>query len=83
MSAAQEVENLQEKMNWHWRNSMRVIRFFTFDARAALPLPLLLYLYENVNNHPRHCNNAYFPFAGTKRPNLSGCSEKLKIWADR
>ncbi len=42
MSAAQEVENIQEKMNWHWRNSMRVIRFFTFDARAALPLPLLL-----------------------------------------
>ncbi len=42
MSAAQEVENLQEKMNWHWRNSMRVIRFFTFDARAAFPIPLLL-----------------------------------------
>ncbi|MCK5284126.1 MAG: IcmT/TraK family protein [Alphaproteobacteria bacterium] len=42
MSAAQEVENLQEKLNWHWRNSMRVVRFFAFDARAAIPIPLLL-----------------------------------------
>lgn len=42
MSAADELENLQEKMNWHWRNSMRVIRFFAFDARAAAPIPILL-----------------------------------------
>ncbi len=39
---AKELENLEEKMNWHWRNSMRVVRFFNFDARAAMPLPLLL-----------------------------------------
>lgn len=42
MSAAEELENIQEKMNWHWRNSMRVVRFFAFDARAAAPIPLLL-----------------------------------------
>lgn len=42
MSAAQELENLQEKFNWHWRNSMQVIRFFAFDSRAALPIPILL-----------------------------------------
>lgn len=40
--AAEQLENLKEKMNWHWRNSMRVVRFFTFDARAALPIPLLM-----------------------------------------
>ncbi|MEZ5815344.1 MAG: IcmT/TraK family protein [Alphaproteobacteria bacterium] len=40
--AAEELENLQEKMNWHWRNTMRVVRFFAFDARAAAPIPLLL-----------------------------------------
>lgn len=40
--AAEQLENLQEKMNWHWRNSMRTVRFLGFDARAALPLPLLL-----------------------------------------
>ena len=39
---AQELENIQEKLNWHWRNSMRPVRFLGFDARAAMPLPLLL-----------------------------------------
>ncbi len=42
MTAAKELEQLQEKMNWHWRNSMRVVRFLAFDGRAALPLPILL-----------------------------------------
>ncbi|MCC7305015.1 MAG: type IV secretion protein IcmT [Alphaproteobacteria bacterium] len=42
MGAAQELENLQEKMNWHWRNSMRVVRFGPFDVRASLPMPILL-----------------------------------------
>ena len=39
---AQELDNIQEKVNWHWRNSMRPVRFLAFDARAAIPLPLLL-----------------------------------------
>lgn len=39
---AQEIDNLQEKLNWHWRNSMRPVRFLAFDARASMPLPLLL-----------------------------------------
>ncbi|MCB9982868.1 MAG: type IV secretion protein IcmT [Rhodospirillales bacterium] len=43
MSAAQEIENIQEKMNWHWRNSMRVVRFFAFDARASFIGALLLF----------------------------------------
>lgn len=40
--AAEQLDNLQEKLNWHWRNTMRTVRFLAFDARAALPLPLLL-----------------------------------------
>jgi len=43
MTAAQELENLEEKMNWHWRNSMRTVRFISFDARAAFPVPILLF----------------------------------------
>ena len=42
-SASEEIDNIQEKINWHWRNSMRTARFFAFDARAALPIPLLLF----------------------------------------
>ena len=35
-------DTLEEKANWHWRNSMRPVRFFTLDARAALPFIVLL-----------------------------------------
>lgn len=42
MSQVKEIEMIQEKLNWHWRNSMRVVRFLAFDGRAAVPLPLLL-----------------------------------------
>ncbi len=38
----EQLENIKEMQNWHWRNTMRTVRFITFDARAALPLPLLL-----------------------------------------
>jgi intracellular multiplication protein IcmT len=39
---SEQIDNIQEKLNWHWRNSMRTVRFLAFDARAAMPLPLLL-----------------------------------------
>ncbi|MGQ0527159.1 MAG: IcmT/TraK family protein [Alphaproteobacteria bacterium] len=39
---SEQIDTIQEKMNWHWRNSMRTVRFLAFDARAALPIPLLL-----------------------------------------
>lgn len=38
----QEYENIQEMQNWHWRNSMRPVRFFSIDARAAIPYVFLL-----------------------------------------
>lgn len=45
MSVAKEIMNTREALNWHWRNSMRIVRFFMLDARAALPfLVLLVYL---------------------------------------
>lgn len=39
---SKEVAELQEKLNWHWRNSMRPVRFFAMDAKAALPFATLL-----------------------------------------
>lgn len=41
MATAQDDLDV-EKKNWHWRNSMRPVRFFNLDARAALPFFLLL-----------------------------------------
>lgn len=40
-----ELENLEAKMNWHWRDTMRTVRFMGFDARVAFLVPLwLIYL---------------------------------------
>lgn len=44
MSAIKEIDNIQEKLNWHWRNSMQPTRFFGIDARSALPF-LVLFVY--------------------------------------
>lgn len=43
MSASEQIDNINEKVNWHWRNSMRSVRFFSFDARAAIVLLLLFF----------------------------------------
>lgn len=31
-----------EKQNWHWRNTMRPVRFFNMDARAGIAYFILL-----------------------------------------
>lgn len=36
------LENQNEKVNWHWRNTMRTVRFFNLDARAGLPFFALI-----------------------------------------
>lgn len=35
-------DTLEEKANWHWRNTMRPVRFFSLDARAVIPYLILL-----------------------------------------
>jgi len=35
-------DTLIEKQNWHWRNTMRPVRFFNMDARAGVPYFILL-----------------------------------------
>ncbi len=39
MSVKEEAE---EGQGWHWRNSMKPVRFFMFDARAGFFVVLLL-----------------------------------------
>lgn len=43
MSAADQITQAQEQLNWHWRNSMLPIRFFNLDARAVLPFCALIF----------------------------------------
>ena len=39
---ANQIADLQEQINWHWRNTMRPVRFFNMDARAGVPYFMLL-----------------------------------------
>jgi intracellular multiplication protein IcmT len=39
----------EEKVNWHWRNSMRPVRFFGMDARAAIPYCVLLVYFRPIS----------------------------------
>ncbi len=46
---AQSIEEIQEeRRNWHWRNSMRPVRFLNLDARAAMPFFLLIFYLRPV-----------------------------------
>ena|SRR5688572_29745166 len=38
----------EEKAHWHWRNSMRPVRFFALDARAAIPYFILLVYFRPI-----------------------------------
>lgn len=45
-----QIEDTQEeKANWHWRNSMRPVRFFGMDARAAIPFFVLLVYFRPIS----------------------------------
>lgn len=39
----------EERVNWHWRNSMRPVRFFGMDARAAIPYCVLLVYFRPIS----------------------------------
>ena len=38
----------EERLNWHWRNSQRNVRFFGLDARAAIPFLILLFHFRLI-----------------------------------
>jgi intracellular multiplication protein IcmT len=41
--ANNQIADMKEQMNWHWRNTMRPIRFFSFDVKAVIPFCFLLF----------------------------------------
>ncbi len=46
MGAREDTE--EERVNWHWRNSMKPVRFFGVDARAAIPFCILLFYFRII-----------------------------------
>ena len=44
----QAEDTADERVNWHWRNSMKPVQFFGVDARAAIPFCVLLFYFRLV-----------------------------------
>ena len=45
---SQKDDTDEERANWHWRNSMRPVRFFGLDVRAGIPFLILLFFFRPV-----------------------------------
>lgn len=80
MSQAEQIDNIQEKLNWHWRNSMQVVRFFAFDARAALPLPLLLVYARWSTLTLMICTLLFFRFLERKGLTVPAAVRNFRAW---
>ena len=81
MSAAEELENLQEKMNWHWRNSMRVVRFFFFFVRAAFIGIFLLFRLTSWRLWLLFIGNlVFFRYLENKGLTVPAAMRNLRAW---
>jgi intracellular multiplication protein IcmT len=40
---SKEIADIKEQLNWHWRNTMRPVRFLAFDVKAIIPFCVLLF----------------------------------------
>lgn len=58
MGSAEDTQ--EEKVNWHWRNSMRPVRFFGMDARAAIPFFILLVYFRPISLFMTFVSTALF-----------------------
>lgn len=47
MGSREDTE--EERQTWHWRNTMRPVRFFGIDARAAIPYFILLVYFRPIS----------------------------------
>ena len=80
MSAIKEIDNIQEKLNWHWRNSMRPARFFGVDARAAIPFLVLLVYFRPVTLFITIMTVLVFQFLEKKGLTFPAALRNLRAW---
>lgn len=78
---AKEIENIQDKLNWHWRNSMRTVRFFNFDARAAMPVPILLVYARLSTILLTIASLMFFRFLERKGLTFPAAIRTFRLWA--
>lgn len=75
-----ELDNIEDKVNWHWRYSMQPIRFFMFDARAAITLPILLLYFRPVTMFITFLNLMLFRFLEQRGLTFPAALRNLRSW---
>jgi intracellular multiplication protein IcmT len=75
------VEDTQEeKVNWHWRNSMRPVRFFAIDARAAIPFFILLVYLRPISVFLTVCSTVIFIALEKRGLTFPSALRALRSW---
>jgi intracellular multiplication protein IcmT len=78
MGAADDTQ--VEKANWHWRNSMRPVRFFNLDARAAIPFLILLVYFRPISLLVTIVVTSVFKYLEYKGLTFPAALRALRVW---
>ena len=73
-------DTLEEKANWHWRNTMRPVRFFNLDARAALPFCVLLVYARPITLILTLVITAIFYFLERRGLTFPAALRSMRVW---
>lgn len=76
----QTRENEIEQANWHWRNTMRSVRFFNLDARAGLMFFILLIYARPVTLFLTVATTLVFRFLEMKGLTFPAALRALRVW---
>jgi len=77
---SKQIDVIEDKVNWHWRYSMQPIRFFMFDARAALTLPILLLYFRPITVAITILNLLFFRFLEQRGLTFPSALRNLRAW---
>lgn len=65
---------------WHWRDTMRVIRFFSLDARAVAPFIFLLVYLRPITLVVCLLSTLAFRFLEKKGLSVPDAFRALRVW---
>lgn len=70
----------EQEQTWHWRNTMKVVRFFNFDARAGLSLMLVLVHARTWTFVTMVCVMFFFNFLERKGLTFPAAIRAGRVW---
>lgn len=77
---SQADDTLDEKVNWHWRNSMLPVRFFGFDARAGISFFVLLIYFRPITLFLTFVSTFTFWFLEKRGLTFPSAIRAFRLW---